>query len=218
MIDQDECVECGVCYRAGVCKTDALYWPELEWPRSIRQAFSAVLIGYEALEKAGIYGYRRTSSGGGRGTSEMKTNDVTGRYGFGEVGIGAELGRPGVGFSFRDLEKVTMALVELGVELEPENPVTILLDKDTGRIKFRELLGERALSAIVETKVKQERAVEVLQTLKRVAKEVDTVISVDIISRCRDGMIPIMSGLEAAGVKVRINGKTNMGLGRPLAE
>ena len=27
-IDQDECVECGVCLRAGVCPTDAIYMPE----------------------------------------------------------------------------------------------------------------------------------------------------------------------------------------------
>ena len=96
-IDQDECVECGVCLRSNVCRQNAIYWQDLEWPRSIRQAFSAVLVGYDALEKAGIHGYRATSSGGGRGTSEMKTNDVTGRYREGEVGIGAELGRPGSG-------------------------------------------------------------------------------------------------------------------------
>ena len=218
LIDQDECVECGVCLRADICRTEAIYWPELEWPRSIRQAFSAVLVGYGALERAGIYGYRQTSSGGGRGTSEMKTNDVTGRYGHGEVGIGAELGRPGVGFSFRDLEKVTTALVRIGVVLEPDNPVTVLVDPETGMIKYRELLGERALSAIVETKVRQEKAVEVLETLKKVAKEVDTVISVDIINRCREGEAPILPVLEDAGIRVRINGKTNMGLGRPLAE
>ncbi len=215
-IDQEECVECGVCLRAGVCKTEAIYWPELTWPRSIRQAFSAVLIGYGALEKAGIHGYRSTSSGGGRGTSEMKTNDVTGRYREGEVGIAAELGRPGVCFSFRDLERVTMAMKEAGCELEPENPVTVLLDPETGRIRYRELMGERALSAIVETKVEQGRAVEVLGALKEVARKVDTVITVDVICKCVEGAIPVKPALEEAGIRVRINGKTNVGLGRPL--
>jgi NAD-dependent dihydropyrimidine dehydrogenase PreA subunit len=216
LIDQDECVECGVCLRSNVCPQKAIYWPELTWPRSIRQAFSAVLVGYDALERAGIHGYKATSSGGGRGTSEMKTNDVTGRYREGEIGIGAELGRPGVGFSFRDLEKVAVAMKRMGCELEPENPVTVLLDPETGRIKYRELLNERALSAIVETKVEESRMIEVLEALRSVAREVDTVITVDLISKCISGKIPIMGALDEAGIKVRINGKTNVGLGRPL--
>ena len=215
-IDQDECVECGVCLRSEVCRQNAIYGQDLEWPRSIRQAFSAVLVGYDALEKAGIHGYRATSSGGGRGTSEMKTNDVTGRYREGEVGIGAELGRPGVGFSFRDLEKVTMAMRRIGCELEPENPVTVLLDPETGRIKYRELLKERALSAIIETKIDESRMIDVLKALQDVAKEVDTVITVDIISKCVGGEIPIKNALDEAGIRVRVNGKTNVGLGRPL--
>jgi hypothetical protein len=218
IINQEECVECGVCLRSGVCPTDAIYWPELEWPRSVRQAFSAVLIGYAALKKAGVIGYDRPDAGGGRGTNEMKTNDVTGRYKHGEVGIAAELGRPCQGFYFRDLEKVTMAMSQLGAEFEPENPLTALLDEKTGRIKHREVLNEKALSAIVEMKVGEERAIEVLEGLKRVAKEIDTVFTVDIINKCKDGTIPVKSTLEEAGIRVRINGKTNIGLGRPLAE
>lgn len=218
IIDQDECVECGVCLRSHACNMGAIYWPELAWPRAIRQAFSAVLIGYGIFDDIGIVGYKRTHSGGGRGTAEMKTNDVTGRYGDGEVGIAAELGRPGVGFYFRDLEKVAIAMAKLGIEFEPENPVTLLLDPETGKIKYREIIEEKALSAIIETKVKQEKAVEVLEVLKEVAKEINTVFSVDIINKCRDGTIPFKSILDEAGIKVRINGKTNVGLGRPLVE
>jgi hypothetical protein len=84
------------------------------------------LVGYGVLDKVGIRGYRRTTTGGGRGTEEMKTNDVTGRYRDGEVGIAAELGRPCVGFRFRDLERVTTGLAERGIRFEPDNPVTVL--------------------------------------------------------------------------------------------
>lgn len=217
-IDQDECVECGVCLRSGVCKTEAIYWPELEWPRAVRQAFSAVLIGYGALRKAGVMGYDRPDAGGGRGTNEMKTNDVTGRYKDGEVGIAAEFGRPCVGFYFRDLEKVTIAMSQLGAEFEKENPLTALLDEKTGRIKHREVMNERALSAIVEMKVSEDRAIEVIEKLKKVAKDIDTVFTVDIINKCKDGTIPVKPTLEEAGIIVRINGKTNIGLGRPLIE
>ena len=215
-VSQEGCVECGVCLRSGACRSDALYWPELEWPRSIRQAFSAVLVGYGALERAGIHGYRRPDTSGGRGTAEMKTNDVTGRYRDGEVGIAAELGRPCQGFHFRDMERVTTAMAGLGAEFEPENPLTVLLEPDTGRIKYREILNERAMSAIVEMKVGKERAVEVIEALREVAREIDTVFTVDVINKCREGAIPVKLMLEEAGIRVRINGKVNVGLGRPL--
>lgn len=159
-IDQDECVECGVCLRSGVCPVDAIFWPELGWPRGIRRAFSAVIYGYGILEEVGIQGY--TANKRGRGTSEMKTNDTTGRFKEGEVGIGAEIGRPGVGFRFGDLEKVTMAMKRIGVEPEPNNPVLVLLDPETGRIKYREIVNEKAISAIIEMKVKEEKALEVI--------------------------------------------------------
>jgi ferredoxin len=235
-IDQDKCAgcmdcipycplaaikehdECGVCLRSGVCKTGAIWWPELEWPRAVRQAFSAVLVGYGAFKKAGILGYQRSDgdAGGGRGTSEMKTNDITGRYKDGEVGIAAEMGRPNQGFYFTDMEKVTKAMAKLGAEFEEENPLTALMDPETGVFTHREIMKERCMSAIVEMKVETERAVEVLEALKEVAKEIDTVFSVDIINKCRGDTIPVIPILEEAGIKVRINGKMNIGLGRPL--
>jgi hypothetical protein len=214
-IDQDECVECGVCLKSGVCPVDAIFWPELGWPRGIRKAFSGVIYGYGILEEVGIPGY--TANKRGRGTSEMKTNDTTGRFRDGEVGIGAEIGRPGVGFRFRDLEKVTMAMKRLGVEPEPNNPVLVLLDPETGRIRHREVVNERAISAIVEMKVKEDEALEVIDALHEVAKHIDTVITIDIINKCTNGTAPFKAILEEAGYKPRFNGKTNMGLGRPLA-
>ena len=44
----------------------------------------------------------------------MKTNGVTGRFRSGQVGIGIELGRPGTGARFRDVEKVTHPMAQLG--------------------------------------------------------------------------------------------------------
>ncbi|MCL4424250.1 MAG: 4Fe-4S binding protein, partial [Firmicutes bacterium] len=40
VINEEACVDCNVCYRAGVCPTDAIYMPELTWPRSVRNTFS----------------------------------------------------------------------------------------------------------------------------------------------------------------------------------
>ena len=56
-----------------------------------------------------------------------------------------------------------------------------------------------------------------LKILKQKAKEVDTVFTVCIINKCREYTMPIKAKLEGEGFEPRINGKTNIGLGRPLA-
>jgi NAD-dependent dihydropyrimidine dehydrogenase PreA subunit len=205
-IAQDKCVECGVCLRSGVCPTDALLMPELKWPRSVRAEFSDPTA-------------RHPSGSKGRGTQEMKTNDVTGRFRRGMAGIGIELGRPGVCTTFRDLQTVSMALARSGVEFEPNNPVSALMvDKKTGRIN-EEVLDERVLSAIIECKVEIGRLKDVLETLKGVAPKIETVFSLDLISRPgADGTISTVAIAKEAGFSPRPNTKTNVGLGRPLKE
>ena len=110
VIDEDECVECSVCLRSGCCPTDALYQPELVWPRIVRKNFSDPLK---------IHPETRIP---GRGTEEMKTNEVTGRFPRGKFGMAFELGRPGVGTRFHDVQKVAMALAALGIGLRGEQP------------------------------------------------------------------------------------------------
>ena len=220
-IELDLCLECGACLRAEVCATQALYLQEMHWPRTIRAAFSGTnYLGYaQVLDKKSTP--RREFEiakhwGGGRGTSEMKTNDVMESFKPGEVGIGCELGRPGVSFYFRDLEKVTVKLVENGVQLLPINPVTQLLNPKTGKIRdeYSDIKNERALSAIVEFKLEMEKAIDILRVLQAVSKEIETVFSVNIINRCENGTIPFKSMLDKAGIAVAINGKTCIGLGR----
>jgi len=241
-IDQEECVDCGVCIRSGVCNVYAIYLPETPWPRSIRGAFSGGGLSFflsgkrytedgrrcydrlemkMALPKMSFKEVKEKNVGfGSRGTSEMKNNDRVGRFKDGEVGIACEMGRPGIGFYFRDLEKVAKALVEVGVEIEPENPVSIMLDLETGKFKedYKEVKNEKALSAIIECKTSMDKTPEVYRKLQEVAKEIDTVFSLDIINKCRVGRPPIRKILEEAGIKFRINGKTNIGLGRPLIQ
>lgn len=201
-IDQDKCVECEVCGRAAVCAADALHMPELQWPRSLRGAFSNPF----TVHKTGIPG---------RGTEEMKTNDVTHRFERGEFGVGIEMGRPGVSASFRDVEKVAMAIAGTGVEFETENPVTsLMVDLNTGRMD-PEVLDERVLSAIIEFKIDPDGLKRVLQVLKEVAPELETVFSLAVTSRAdANGSVPTREIGEAAGYAPRINGKTNVGLGR----
>jgi ferredoxin len=222
IIDQEDCLECGVCLKSEICPVDAIYWPDLTWPRALRRAFGAVrrenTKPFPVPFGEGKLKTYLMAESGGRGTSEMKTNDTSGRYREGYVGIAAEMGRPGVGFSFTDLEKVAMKLAKLGVHFEPDNPVTELLDPNTGVLKYDEVRDEKALSAIIEMLVKQENTLKIIDALMDVSKEIDSVFSIDVINKCKNGKIPIKPVLEKAGYNVRINGKTNIGLGRPLIE
>jgi hypothetical protein len=233
-VNQDECVECSTCYRflpsegwnpalirlarraiqllrlrfdqpLDRCPTGALEPPDLEWPRSLRRAFSDPLVVHDDTGLAG------------RGTEEIKTNDVTGRIGEGEAGMVIDLGRPGVGVRFGDIQKLTVALAVLGTEFEPANPVTMLMeDRATGRLK-PEILEEKVLSAIIEFKTTLDRLPEYLRTLDEVEGDLDTVISVGVSSCCApDGAIPHQQVCLEAGRVLSANGKTNLGLGRPV--
>ena len=234
VVNQDECVECLTCYRVlrnegyspwfvrairkvlsslrlgylgevDVCPTGALNPPELEWPRTLRAVFSDPTTVHPGT---GVPG---------RGTDEIKSNDVTGRLRRGEVGFVIEMGRPGVGAFFRDIEKVAMALARLKPHFERENPVTqLMVDPETGRMR-EDILNEKVLSAIIEIKTTLERIPEFLQALELIQKEVDTVISVGIASKCLpDGSIPHEEWVRNTGYRFSTNGKTNIGLGRPL--
>jgi len=234
VVNQEECVECFTCYRVlrneryqpwfvrairkvlaffrlgylgevDVCPTGALTPRELEWPRSVRAVFSDPTTIHPGT---GVPG---------RGTDEIKTNDVTGRLRKGEVGLVVEMGRPGIGAYFRDIEKVAMALAKLKPHFEKENPVTqLMVDSKTGKMR-EDVLNEKVLSAIIEIKTRLEKIPEFLHTLEEVQKEIDTVISIGVASKCRpDGTIPHEEWVKKAGYALSPNGKTNIGLGCPL--
>jgi hypothetical protein len=177
----------------------------LEWPRNLRAAFSDPVTVHPGT---GIPG---------RGTEEIKCNEVTGRIRKGEAGLVIELGRPGIGARFREIEKVAMALARLHPYFEPKNPVTqLMMNTETGKMK-EEILEEKVLSAIIELKTTQEKLPDLLQTLETVQRELDTVISVGVASKClADGTIPHEAWVKKAGYALSLNGKTNIGLGRPL--
>jgi hypothetical protein len=149
----------------------------------------------------------------------MKNNDVTGRYRLGEVGFTVDVGRPGVGTTFADVEKISMAVARVGVEFGPTNPTTgLMVDRTTGRLRD-DVKQERVLSSILEFKTAESRLLPVVKALKDVAGSVDTVFSVGCIGRCGpDGRAPVEEILRKAGVFYRPNGKINARLGRPLAD
>jgi len=206
-IDFDECVECSNCIRNADCPTDAIYQQELVWPRIARKVLSDVL-------STGV-----TTDLPGRGTEEMKTNDVTGRFKMGYAGIAAEFGRPILGARIYDVEKVAQAVAKIGVEFEKLNPtISLMEDPRTGKFK-KEVLNEKVMSLILEFAVELSKLREVLQVLMEVSREINTVFSLDLITRVApDGSFPTDSILKKMGLWIAPNGKTCLGLGRPLAE
>ena len=105
------------------------------------------------------------------------------------------------------------------IKVEKDNPTyNLFADLTIGKLRD-DVRGERVLSAILEFKTTVEKAPAVLEALKRIAEEVNTVISVDIASRFEpDGSLPAESVARAAGLELRPNGKSNLGLGRPRAD
>ncbi len=208
-IDQDECVECGVCLHVGVCPTDAIFRPEEvnRYPRALRAEFSDPGVWHPSTKQ------------GGRGTEEMKTNDVTGRFRRGEFGMALEFGRPGTGARMTDLEKVLQVLVTMDVELETNNAVFAFLEEPlTGKVKA-EFRNEKVLSAILEFKIREDQLEQVVRQLQPVLADLDTVVSWGLATRfAKDGTLPVRSRLEALGVPARPNAKINMGMGRPIVE
>jgi hypothetical protein len=186
-----------------VCPTAAFEPEDLVWPRVVRRAFSDPRVPHEST---GIEG---------RGTEEVKTNDITNRVSVGDVGFTIEFGRPGVGVWMREIQVMCSRLAHAGVSFEKKNPLTSLMsDQASGQLQA-DILGEKVMSAIVEIKVPVERTEEIIRLVWDVEKELDTVVALGVGTRCdaqgEDNVVaPI---LERLGYKLE-RAKTNTGLGR----
>jgi len=211
VIDRGLCVECGNCLRIADCPTGALRQDELTWPRIVRKYFSDNRQPWpEEL---------RFSTGYGRGTDECKTNDRSGRFRRGQVGVMIEVGRPGVSTSFRDVEKILQALIKADIEFEEKTPLTALI-KDKGKGLLRdEIRDERVLSCIIEAKIGTEDLEKILPMIRKAAAEIDTVFSLGLVTRLEEGPRSPLDPLFAKlGIEPRPNAKINLGLGRPIFE
>jgi hypothetical protein len=233
-INRDECVECYACYNGlskevlppntvrfvrrtlanfrvrfepepDVCPTTAFEPDQLEWPRVVRRAFSDPRVPHESTGVSG------------RGTEEVKTNDVTDRVGIGQVGFTIELGRPGIGARFRDFQEMSRALAKAGVSFEKNNPITTLMtDVNTGDIRA-DILNEKVMSAIIEIKVEVARTEEIIRIIWEVEKRINTQVVIGVGVRCDENgeetiVLPILQKLGYDPQRA----KTNIGLGRKV--
>jgi ferredoxin len=231
-VNRDECVECYACFNGlsqehlnptlvrtvrrifkfmrvrfdpepDVCPTAAFAPEDLVWPRVVRRAFSDPRVPHEST---GVEG---------RGTEEVKTNDVSGRVKVGEVGFTVELGRPGVGVWFREIQEMAWELARAGVAFEKRNPITSLMTDSTAGTLREDIMKEKVLSAILEIKVPVERTEEIVRLIHVVEKRLDTVVALGVATRCDpDGEERVVAPiLERLGYKLE-RAKTNTGLGR----
>ena len=210
-IDQELCLECGTCGRINIvkCPRQALYEnPDVfKRPRSIRKYFSDPMATHLETKVPG------------RGTEEVKSNDVTGRVKKGQVGIAIEVGRPSVGASYHDVEKITMALAKYNIKYEELNPITHLMNEVSKGTFTEEAKQARVVSTIIEFVVPENQLEDILSTLMEVSKKIDTVFSLDVIARFQaDYELPAFPAFERLGIEPRPNNKINLGLGRPLKE
>ena len=235
-INDDACVECYACYNGlsrevlppklvrftrraaanllvrfepdpDICPTSAFEPDELAWPRVVRRAFSDPRVPHEST---GV---------NGRGTEEVKTNEISGRIGVGQVGFTIEFGRPGVGARFYEIQEMSVALAAAGVSFEKNNPVTTLMsDTATGKIR-EDILNEKVMSAILEIKTSVDRVEEIIRVIWSVEKKLNTVVALGVGTRCdADGEETVVAPvLEKLGYKL-YRAKTNLGLGRAVLQ
>ena len=203
VIDYEMCVECGVCLRFEICPEQAIKQvDEMPYPRIIRAVFSDPIQRHEAT---GVQG---------RGTEEMKTNDVTNLFQEGEIGFSIELGRPGVGAYLTDLEKVIKKVTAKGYTFSEDNPVVSLIaDRSTGALR-PEVLKERVLSAIAEFLVPEDETLDFIEEVKDfLNSELECVATISVISRAdEDGNSAFMQKLKDRGIGIYPNGKVNIGM------
>ena len=205
VMDRDLCFECGLCLRAARCPGSALH-PErdLGWPRELRRILSDPLTLFEATRITG------------RGTEEMKTNDVTGRFAPGQYGLCVDVGRPIPGARMRDVERITRTLAGQGVTFARENPVTSLMpDPGNGRLTG-EVLNERVLSCVVEGLILPGQLSAALSALRRIEDRLEAAFTVGLIARVEDAgqRRNVLARLADFGMEPVANAKTNVGLGR----
>ena len=230
-INQEACVECYTCQRGmsienlpqkltrflrgilaflklrfqpdpDICPSGAITADELTWPRILRRAFSDPQVPHDSTGTAG------------RGTQEVKTNELTGRVKEGEIGFALEFGRPGVGVYFREVDKVIQALAKMPIEFQPKNPLTTLIsDVKTGKLRA-DVLNEKVMSCILEFKTDMVKLPDVLNTIEDEVKQMDTVVALGVAVRCDpNGDDTVRDQLMSMGYDAW-RAKINLGFGR----
>ena len=230
-IDAERCTECGVCLDAEICPVEAIVAKDLTWPRTLRAKFHNLHAPYRAAPMLAQVSQPIRSPDEQRIFARHKvhselTNDVSGFLGHGDAEVIVELGRPHLGVTFRDVQKVSQALIPVGLQLEHQYPAQDArnpladLTTDTAKSIFRQdILDEKTGWVCLSLHVPENDVPRIFQNLRDVAIEIDTVFAVDVISRMAKNGTTVAERLASEiGAEPAGNCKTNVGLGRPLAK
>jgi len=202
----DECAECGVCTRSRICPHGAIQPGKLEWPRQLRALLSNPLAKFKSTQ---VYG---------RGTEETKTNDSQDTYPEGEIGVIIELGRPVLGTRMVDVERVVRKFAARGYRLPTSNPVhSLVVDPAVGALK-PEILQEKAISCLVEFNVPETAAGELMELLRELDREVQTVFNVCVAVRADAAGKPRLDEVFGPGIHSLPQVKVNVGMARGILE
>lgn len=225
-IDPVRCTECGVCWQTDVCPTGAIVARELAWPRTLRGKFHNFHAPYRATPIMAEVSHPLGPGGTVQSfpshqfPSELD-DDFKGKLQPGENVVIVELGRPHLGTTFRDVQKVAQALLPVGLKVglqyppsDERTPLNELMVDSVKAIFRRDILDERTGWVVFKMLIRQEERPRVLQTLLNVAGEIDTVFAVNILSRVENSISSITARIAAeTGVKPSASCKTNVGLG-----
>ncbi|MEM2376853.1 MAG: 4Fe-4S binding protein, partial [Sulfolobales archaeon] len=200
-----ECTECGTCLRVVICPREAIEPFIKNEAKAVSAYFSDPFTVHKATGRKG------------RGTEEMKTNDVTGRFRRGEVGFAIDIGRPVPGVTVGEICRFVDALSEINAQFEDNNPIVQLINDIKKGNLSEDIKSEKIHSVVLEFKVPLANVEEVINKLRYLATTTDTVFSVGVISRVEKNLeIPVIKILKDLGLTVKPWAKVNVGLGKPL--
>jgi hypothetical protein len=166
----------------------------------------------------GQIGRRGRGQGGGSG---FYLSDLLSKGGLksGEFAFIITVGRPLLGCTMGDIDKITSSLAKVGVFVEPTSTVGRLMsDSSAGKIRD-DVLAEKFYYLVVQFKTDESKLADAVSAMQQAAKQVDTVFSVAVVVGIgADHSIAGLGQFESRGVSVRPNGKLHLDLARSHRE
>lgn len=198
-IDEEACVECGVCLDTDVCPADALEESQKEMAL-VKQRFGRLVASFPGGDKAG--------RSGGDGF-DVKRNDVTRNIPRGIAAVRLEINRPVGGVKLGDIEAMRMFLINAGWKPDVGGRYRHLLEKGF----TPEVLDQKVLTAYFEMKLPPEELERLIGDARTYLEKTPLWASVNIA--CLGETYPLfLKALAACGMEADPVAKFNLGLGR----
>ena len=196
-VDQDLCVECGVCTDTDICPVSAFEEDQDETAK-YKRSFGRLLSKHLDLKnvvKESAY--------------DVKTNDVTGKIPESKVVMRLELNRPGGGLKFKDVAQMGAEMHRLGW-----NPDISSRSLNMSEYQFADhALEQRILTCHLELVLDPEKVPDVVKDATRFVTEHNLWVSINLAGLA-ETVDRTQKVLQAAGLKMEPVAKVNLGLGR----